>query len=735
VTTENRHNTPDNEPRPSGTRRQFIRKAAAAGLVVSAGDTLFLHAAEKRAADSALLDRRSLVRRHNPVVTRMDPFSALSVGNGEFAFTADMTGLQTFTAECDKQFPLCTASHWAWHSNPMPAGLRREDFRYKNYDTHGRPVGYATDAKGQETLFNWLRQNPHRLHLGCIGLALQKGTGAPAKPEDLTAVRQTLDLWTGRLESRFEFEGKSVRLETCCHPELDAIAVRIESQLLLTGAMQVRFAFPYGSPNVNMADWTKPERHSTTIQRSGLERADLVRQVDDDRYHVALSWSAGAELSTRTPHELLLGARSAEALEFVCLFSAKPFAGTLPSAEETRLGTAAGWERFWNEGGAVDLSGSTDIGAGELERRMVLSLYQTAIHCAGSLPSAETGLLCNSWYGKFHLEMHWWHSVHFSAWGRAHLFERSLGLYQHILPLARETARRQGYAGARWPKMLGPDGNDSPSPVGPLLIWQQPHPIYYAELCYRERPVRETLERWRDIVFETAEFMTSYAFRDPSRSLFVLGPPLKTVSENTDPLTSTNPAFELAYWRFGLRTAQSWRARLGLKPDSRWGEVLAGLAPIPTADGLYCMQEGMTDTFTRWNWEHPALLGAFGMQPGDGVDPVTMRRTVRRAMGVWQWERAWGWDFPMAAMAAARVGEPELAVKALLIEVPKNRYWPNGHNYQRENLTAYLPGNGGLLSAIAMMAAGWTGGPAKPAPGFPANGKWRVRAEGLRKWL
>ena len=112
-----------------------------------------------------------------------------------------------------------------------------------------------------------------------------------------------------------------------------------------------------------------------------------------------------------------------------------------------------------------------------------------------------------------------------------------------------------------------------------------------------------------------------------------------------------------------------------------------------------------------------------------------MRRSVWRLMASWQWDRCWGWEFPMAAMAAARVGEPESAIDALMLNVPKNRYLPNGHNYQRPNLSAYLPGNGGLLAALAMMAAGWTGCPSGHAPGFPANGKWSVRCEGLRPWL
>jgi hypothetical protein len=94
-----------------------------------------------------------------------------------------------------------------------------------------------------------------------------------------------------------------------------------------------------------------------------------------------------------------------------------------------------------------------------------------------------------------------------------------------------------------------------------LLIWQQPHPIFYAELDYRLHPERGTLEKWQEVVFESAEFMASYAVLDKETGHFVLGPPLKTVSENSDTRTTRNPVFELSYWRFGLRTAQQWRAR------------------------------------------------------------------------------------------------------------------------------------------------------------------------------
>jgi hypothetical protein len=80
----------------------------------------------------------------------------------------------------------------------------------------------------------------------------------------------------------------------------------------------------------------------------------------------------------------------------------------------------------------------------------------------------------------------------------------------------------------------------------------------------------------------------------------------------------------------------------------------------------------------------------------------------------------------MVAMTAARLGEPATAIDALFIDSPKNVWLPAGHNYQRANLPLYLPGNGGLLTATAMMACAWDG--------FPKAG-WKVRWEGLRPLL
>lgn len=66
---------------------------------------------------------------------------------------------------------------------------------------------------------------------------------------------------------------------------------------------------------------------------------------------------------------------------------------------------------------------------------------------------------------------------------------------------------------------------------------------------------------------------------------------------------------------------------------------------------------------------------------------------------------------------------------ALLQEAPKNTVLVNGHNRQTDSLPLYLPGNGGLLAAVALMAAGWDNGPDRHAPGFPSD--WTVAWEGL----
>ncbi|MBS1792782.1 MAG: glycoside hydrolase family 65 [Acidobacteria bacterium] len=675
------------------------------------------------------MDRFALVARHNPVLRKFEPLSPLSVGNGEFAFTCDVTGLQTFPELYENAMPLCTMSQWGWHSKPMPESLKDKEFQWTDYDTFGRRVPYQTGRTGQQELYDYLRENPHRLHLGRIGLKLVKADGTEAEPEDVTGIEQKLDLWTGVIESRFKFEGKDVLVRTAAHPTLDALAVSIESPLVGEGKLAVRFAFPYGSPSMQAADWEQPDKHESKFVARLGERAEIERTLDADSYFMAVEWPAGARLDPEKPHHFVLKSSGAGKYEFVAAFSPNRPLANLPNAAAAFAAAADYRQRFWARGAAVEISETADKRAFELERRIVLSQYLTAINCAGSLPPQETGLTTNSWYGKFHLEMHWWHAAHFALWNRVEMLEKSLDYYNRILPSAREKAKKQGYEGVRWPKMTDASGRDSPSPIGPLLIWQQPHPIFYAELVYLNRPTRATLLKFKQIVEETAAFMASFAHLDERTNRFVLGPPVIPAQENHPARETWNPTFELEYWRWALDKANAWRARLKLKRNAQWDDVVARLAPLPVKDGVYLAHENCPQTFTERNSDHPSMLAAYGVLPGEKVDRETMRRTLQKVMKEWKWDDTWGWDYPMTAMTAARLGEPATAIDALLLDTPKNHYAANGHNYQRPNLPLYLPGNGGLLYAIALMAAGWKDAPNGNAPGFPKD--WKVRAEGF----
>src|SRR4051812_40833439 len=71
-----------------------------------------------RALDAAI-DRRARVDRHAPVIRAVDPLAPLSVGNGRFAFTVDVTGLQSLP-DAYKEIPLATQAEWGWHTFANP---------------------------------------------------------------------------------------------------------------------------------------------------------------------------------------------------------------------------------------------------------------------------------------------------------------------------------------------------------------------------------------------------------------------------------------------------------------------------------------------------------------------------------------------------------------------------------------------------------------------------------------
>lgn len=712
------------------------------------------------------IDRHALVKRHDVTLTKVDPHAPLMLGNGSIGFTADITGLQTFPEQYSKIAPLLTMAQWAWHSFPNPQGYTEANGLAQVPVPGGgsQPYAYMRDFDELKTnpALVWLRENPHRFSLGRVALALKDRDGKPARFAALTGTKQHLDLWTGALSSSFAFEGRPVAVTTRVHPDRDMVMVEIRSPLVATGRLGVDIRYPGVSRSLNPdpSDYGDGAARTTTILAQGPGTLTLSNRIDDTVYYSAIA-APGASVTLAGPHGVHVAARRGDRLVVFVSFDRTRKAAPRTDYAAATAAVSKHWRDYWSQGGMIDFTGSTDPRAPELERRIVLSQYLAAINQAGDVPPQEEGLFSNSWNGKFHLEIHPWHSGHFATWNRPALLEKSMDWYLQQLPQAKAEAARHGVQGAWWTKMSGPEGRNSPSPINPFIMWQQPHPIYLAELLYRAHPDAATLARYGELVEQTARLLASWPRWDAAGQRFVLGPPIIPVQENHDAMTTVNPAYEVEYFRWGLQTAQAWRQRRGLPREAGWDRVIDKLGPVPQRGGLYLPVETEPDFWEKvsasecrrnavshdcLNRDHPSFLMAFGAIGGDRIDRETMRRTLAAVEANWDLRQTWGWDYPMIAMTAARLGQPDKAIDWLFRDT-KNNQWgvsgmtprvnldpgakggPDGAGYSRVAET-YFPSNGGLLLVAGMMAAGWDGS-SGPAPGFPKRG-WTVRAEGIR---
>ncbi len=745
------------------------------------------------------IDRHALVARHDIDWPSLE--GQIPLGNGNFAFNADGTGLETVGGN--------TMSHWSWHNFPLPPGVTTNDLHPWATPDHGRLTGIT--RHDSPAITDWERINPQPLNLGRLGFINQDGERLAGADVHVTA--RKLELWTGLLTSRFTYLGQPVEVQTCVDPKSDTVAVRVKSALLREHQLQLMLDFPAPAQNVGawVGDYSQAAGHSTTILRQTPTRLELRREIDDAHYEVRLNgngfsvsqpaaaqpeitearygaegggWSnvttqvanainndgtvtANNDLfgdpalhfvkrlevkyrlnghartkrlaeneswnpSGTSPHRFTLTPTTGtDELELTCSFGTNTTAAPDLTFDQVKSACALSWAAFWSSGGAIDLSSSRDPRWMELERRIVLSQYELAAQSAGDNPPAEVGLTgTDPWLAKWHFEMIWWHLAHYALWDRWAMADKALTIYPRVAPVAKAIAENFDYQGLMWPKSTGPNGFNDGYPPEMALLWKEPHPIFFAELNYRLQPTPATLAKWKDIVFGTADFMADYPTRNAVTGQYDLNP-VWPASEGGIKALRQNTIFELGYWHAALEMAQQWRLRLHLPREPHWDEVANHLAPLPQKDGLYIFSADRPDTFTKRTFDHVDNIGIAGMLPPfTGLDAATARRTVEEVGRQWNWDGTWGWDFPWMAMASARVGDPQLAVEALLNPSSKNHYDERG--LCTGGPGPYLPGNGGLLYAVAMMAAGWDGAPNRPAPGFPDDGSWTVRWEDLK---
>ncbi|KAF2036467.1 hypothetical protein EK21DRAFT_95748 [Setomelanomma holmii] len=551
--------------------------------------------------------------------------------------------------------------------------------------------------------------------------------------DSLPANGQELELWNGYITSTFKVDGKDVKVVTQGDFESDAVAFSIASELLENDDLQVELDFPY--PPIHTTEYKyevfvgvydHSTNHTTVLLQDGVDRTSghIQHNMQELGYFVNLRWptqfplklsrNEPAKSTAITAHRYTLHSLTdTSSIAFTAHFSPEQHVPSFPAKIQEK--NVKDWNAYWKGGGFVDLTASSNPNATELQRRIIKSQYHVRVNSAakGQSPQ-ESGLMNNGWYGKFHMEMLIWHNAHWATWEKQRYFDNIFPeLYEILLPSALARAKAMGWEGARWPKMTELEtGVSSPGDINALLLWQQPHPMYLTQLAYQAKPTRETLQKWDRVLTATADYMASYPGLDNKTGKLDLGPPTYGVTESTPPNSTRNLAYEVAYWRFSLDAATDWKRKLYQDVPQKWLRVAENLALPPQVDGLYTVYEGLNSSWWRdakLTGDLRSLIMLQGILPDTpAVDPTVALRTANKVWDIWDDAsiRGWGRPFDNAGFAirGGDGGTPP----------------------------PFMPGNAGFLYAIAYCVAGWQGSNID-APGFPKDGSWVVKHEGLMK--
>lgn len=254
-------------------------------------------------------------------------------------------------------------------------------------------MNYDQPNPAQPDISNWLIQNPQRLNLARIGLSFN---GKETTEAELQEKTQELDLWTGKISSSFKYKGATVHVETWADASSDSIGVSVESDLLAKGSLGIFFDFPL--PTLNKFDapfvgvFNQTSQHRTTL-RSQKKSAVIRHDLDETSYDVSFNWNTKADVSgpaTGTHRYLLQPSGKDKRVDLSVTFSPGATKSRVPCFTEIKNESRKWWQSFWDSGAFVDLSASKSEQAAELQRRIILSQYLTAVNSASSLQPQGT---------------------------------------------------------------------------------------------------------------------------------------------------------------------------------------------------------------------------------------------------------------------------------------------------------------------------------------------------------
>lgn len=264
-----------------------------------------------------------------------------------------------------------------------------------------RLVQYNQPNSAEAQISQWLISNPHRINLGRTGLLLN---GKELAEHDLTNKSQYTDLFTGGIYSTFHINNTLVSIQTYADPNSDSFGFTIESVLLSHGALSVFFDYPYASDADKFDDpfvgiWNATTNHTTVLQTRGKSWAQVEHTLDATTYYNTIEWQ-GAPANVSGPlagtHRYILQPSGPQkSISFASTYTPGPTTVYPASFPQIKTASSFWWQSYWRAGAFMDLSGTYNDDAIELQRRTILSQYYLAINNAGIDPPQESGLTNN----------------------------------------------------------------------------------------------------------------------------------------------------------------------------------------------------------------------------------------------------------------------------------------------------------------------------------------------------
>lgn len=588
--------------------------------------------------------KKSDIIKYNLKFNHIDSKNPVTIGNGDFAITLDQTGTQSLY-ETYKDIPLSTMSNKNWFykdkKNIKPSYVDGKAYMLFNLDND---PNYQTN-----------RQYPFKYSFMQI---LLYDNDKLIDINNIKDVKQELDLYKGIVTSSFNYKEKINKTISFIYQDHDEFNFKLQSDNL---NLALKFNYPSYTKNGYRLD----------ILPNVLVKEDRITLLYDDKNSLSF------KLKSSSKYQIV---------ENTLIFDDNnvSFSLALDEIKEGKL-----LDEFWKCDNGIIIDNE------ELVKKMVLSKYLLHVNSTGIYPPQESGLTYNCWNSKFHLEMHLIHSLWNIYNNHVGDLVKSFDYYLSIMPSSLKRASLNGYKGLRFPKMTGPDGEDSPSNIGPLLIWQAPHILFMLQEIYYLYNKENIIKKYEPLISGTIDFMISFLTLKDSK--YQMLDPLLEACESIPLDRCQNPSFELEYWRYTLERQPKIDTVLYGHQRYDYLDITSKIITPKEDDGIYLKTYGVIDKYDLYK-DHPTEGFLMSFFKSKIVDKEKMVKTIDYILKNMDLSSYWGWDFPFLGLSLLNCGEIEKSIEVTQLNTINNQYLYNGYNTSpRDDLKAYLPGNGAFL--------------------------------------